>query len=191
MCNPFGVDPQVWQSAIAQTYTAMVDVARNQQTISYTDLVAQIPAIADLQPRDPRLDGLLGQICEHEDAAGRGMLSVVVVHQEGDRMPGDEFFSLAQRLGRQVQDRDALFSEELRQVHGNWSPTQGLEQIQCLVCSSPSFCHVRPLANTQDITYAVCSGADRHIHIRYFDQEANTDQIVELVQFLAAQHHRR
>ena len=39
-------------------------------------------------------------------AAGRGMLSVIVVHKQGDMQPGPGFFELAQRLGRDTSDTE-------------------------------------------------------------------------------------
>jgi hypothetical protein len=50
---------------------------------------------------------LLGQISKAEDAEGRGMLSVIVVHKTGEKrgQPGDGFFKLAQEFGRDVRDR--------------------------------------------------------------------------------------
>ena len=56
---------------------------------------------------------MLGQISEEEDAAGRGMLSVLVVHKDGDKMPGPGFFTLAKKLGRDISDRDKCWSDEL------------------------------------------------------------------------------
>jgi len=35
---------------------------------------------------------------------GRGMLSVIVVHKEGDMQPGPGFFELAGELGRDTSD---------------------------------------------------------------------------------------
>jgi len=40
---------------------------------------------------------MLGEISQEEDAAGRGMLSVIVVHKVGDMQPGPGFFQLAKK----------------------------------------------------------------------------------------------
>ena len=37
--------------------------------------------------------------------AGRGMLSVIVVHKVGDMQPGPGFFQLAKKLGRDTSDK--------------------------------------------------------------------------------------
>ena len=84
------------------------------QTISYTELVEHIKAIK-LSPHDTRLAHMLGEISSEEDAAGRGMLTVLVVHKE-DVRPGDGFFELAHFLGRDVRDRDKVWITEFNRV---------------------------------------------------------------------------
>lgn len=44
------------------------------------------------------------------------MLSALVVHQDGDRMPGEGFFELAAYLGRSVGDKVVLWTVEVRRV---------------------------------------------------------------------------
>jgi hypothetical protein len=41
------------------------------------------------------------------------MLSVVVVHQGGDGMPGPGFFKLAQELGRDVRNKEGFWIAEV------------------------------------------------------------------------------
>jgi molybdopterin synthase catalytic subunit len=62
-------------------------------------LVKKIKSIK-LDAHDPRLFHMLGEISSEEDTAGRGMLTVVVVHKVGDMQPGPGFFELAKHLGR-------------------------------------------------------------------------------------------
>ena len=59
---------------------------------------------------------MLGEISTEENEAGRGMLTVVVVHKEGDMKPGPGFFELAQKLGRQVGDLDVFWISEFKRV---------------------------------------------------------------------------
>jgi len=98
----------------------LIGRAKQRQTIPYTDLVAQIKAI-DLPRNSPALWNMLGEISTEEDAAGRGMLTVIVVHGQGDTLPGAGFFKLARRLGRHVSDKTTCWVEELRRVHGYWA----------------------------------------------------------------------
>jgi hypothetical protein len=53
------------------------------------------------------------------------MLSVVVVHKDGDQRPGSGFFDLAAELGYIVTDRDQFWIEMLRKVYGNWARRPG------------------------------------------------------------------
>ena len=64
---------------------------------------------------------LLGQIPSEEDAAGRGMLTVIVVHKVGDMQPGPGFFELAKSLGRDTRDPLKCWVDELHHVHAVWS----------------------------------------------------------------------
>ena len=63
---------------------------------------------------------MLGEILTAEHAAGRGMLTVVVVHKSGDHMPGSGFFELARLLGCDTGDRVAFWVAELAKVHRTW-----------------------------------------------------------------------
>jgi hypothetical protein len=64
---------------------------------------------------------LLGQISSEEDAARRGMLTVVVIHKAGDMQPGPGFFELAKSLGRDIEDPMKFWIDELHRVFAVWS----------------------------------------------------------------------
>jgi hypothetical protein len=59
---------------------------------------------------------MLGEISEEEDALGRGMLSVLVVHKGDGQRPGSGFFQLANKLGRDTSDKDLCWTIELQRV---------------------------------------------------------------------------
>lgn len=63
---------------------------------------------------------MLDEISDEEDQAGRGMLSVIVVHKSGDQKPGSGFFKLAKKLGRETSDTDKCWIEELNRVYSYW-----------------------------------------------------------------------
>jgi molybdopterin synthase catalytic subunit len=92
--------------------------------ISYSDLVKHIQTIK-LDAHDPRLFHMLGEISSDEDAAGRGMLSVLVVHKVGDMQPGTGFFELAKQLGRNTSNILKCWVDELHKVHSVWSKPSG------------------------------------------------------------------
>jgi len=115
----FGYPARAWQAAKDQIREILIDCAKRQVTISYSELVAKVTAL-DLQPHDPRLDELLGQLSSEEEAAGRGMLSVLVVHKTGDLRPGKGFFTCAEQLGLKTADQDALWVAQLNKVYDTW-----------------------------------------------------------------------
>src|SRR5712691_5991374 len=95
----FGYTDAQWDAAKEEIRTSLTSRARDERTMSYTELTGKVHAI-HFSPDDNALHYMLGQVSEEEDEAGRGMLSVIVVHKEGDRMPGPGFFVLAKKLGR-------------------------------------------------------------------------------------------
>jgi hypothetical protein len=119
MNNPFGYPAKQWTKAKREARDVLVEAARDETVVSYSDLVAEIEAIT-FDAHDIRLNTLLGQISEDENTAGRGMLSVVVVHKEGDQHPGAGFFEWAEELGYTVNDRDKFWIRMLHDVYSCW-----------------------------------------------------------------------
>ena len=87
-----GFSADIWNAAKHEAREAMIEVAGREDTISYSDLVQRIKSCC-LEPQDPRLAHMLGEISSSEDAAGRGLLTVVVIHKNGDMKPGPGFFN--------------------------------------------------------------------------------------------------
>lgn len=88
--------------------------------IAYSDLATKITNIS-LGAYDQRFFHFLGEISQEEDAAGRGMLTVLVVHKSGDLQPGPGFYELANYLGRDTRDLLTCWIEELHRVHAVWA----------------------------------------------------------------------
>jgi len=111
-----GFTDRQWKEAKTEAISVLRERAarRSNQTISYSELVEHIKAIK-LPAHDARLAHMLGEISSEEDAAGRGMLTVLVVHKEYVR-PGDGFFELARSLGRDVRDREKVWITEFNRV---------------------------------------------------------------------------
>lgn len=59
---------RVWQAAKDEAHGVLVEFARKQKTVAYSELVQRIKAL-DLQAHDPRLDELLGQISTDESSS--------------------------------------------------------------------------------------------------------------------------
>ena len=103
----YGYRTDVWERAKAEAIRAIVSRC---SPIFYSDLVTHIHSIP-FGPHDSAFHYLLYEISTEENAAGRGMLSVLVVRKEDGR-PGEGFWDLARSLERDVTDRDRLWSDE-------------------------------------------------------------------------------
>ena len=114
-----GFTQSVWNAAKEEARKAMIAVARREAVIAYSDLTTRIKSCT-LEPHDPGLARMLGDISMEEDEAGRGMLSAVVVNKR-DQRPGPGFFTLARSLGRDATNEDKCWSEELQKVHDTWA----------------------------------------------------------------------
>ncbi len=113
---------RVWQAAKDEVRRILIERARNRETIAYSELAGAISNVS-LPPDSGKLADILREISSEEHAAGRGMLSAVVVHGKGNRMPGPGFFRLAESLGRDTKDKRVFWSNELERVHENWAGT--------------------------------------------------------------------
>ncbi|ACR29057.1 hypothetical protein [Burkholderia glumae] len=119
LLNDYGFTQSEWDNAKHEAKNILAARAKMRGSIPYSDLVAQIRSVR-LGAHDQRLFQLLREISEDEDAAGRGMLSVIVVHKHGDMQPGPGFFDLANQLGRDTSDIMKCWIEELKKVHAYW-----------------------------------------------------------------------
>lgn len=115
-----GFAQEDWDAAKEEARAIMIERAKARGMIPYSDLVKQIRSIK-LDAHDRRLFHMLGEISSDENAAGRGMLTVVVVHKMGDMQPGPGFFELAKQLGRDTSHILECWVEELHEVHRIWS----------------------------------------------------------------------
>lgn len=107
------------EKATEEAWRILIRTARAETTIAYSELAEQVQAIP-LQSHSAAMDSILGDLSEEEDTYGRGMISVVVVHKEGDKRPGKGFFDLAKELGYDVSDRELLWVQQLKKVHDYW-----------------------------------------------------------------------
>jgi hypothetical protein len=117
--SDFGIPRSKWEAAKRQARKVMIATAKRQRTIAYSELVKKIYDI-EFEAHDKRLFDFLGEIASEENAAGRGMLTVVVVHKSGDLQPGPGFFELAEQLGYDASDKLAFWSAELAKVYAYW-----------------------------------------------------------------------
>lgn len=102
-----------------ELYDRLVEAARASETVTYGEL-AEMLHMDFGNPNDRRRVGvLLGEISRFEVAAGRPMLSSVVIHKN-DFQPGKGFFGLGQELGLVGAGEDEV-AFAIRQLKGTWA----------------------------------------------------------------------
>ncbi len=117
--STFEVPSAQWEAAKAEAKAIMIERARTRGLIPYSDLVSQITSLK-FQAHDLHLFRFLDEISSEEDSAGRGLLTVIVVHKAGDMKPGPGFFELAKSRGRETRDLLRCWITELNCVHAIW-----------------------------------------------------------------------
>jgi hypothetical protein len=115
-----GFSTAAWETAKAEGKVVLTECARDKKMISYTDFMYQIRSISFETPYDSRLPQFLAEISTDEAKAGRGMMTALVVRQDGDQRPGAGFFELAERLGYDVSDPEKFWIEEVNRVFASW-----------------------------------------------------------------------
>jgi len=120
MTTKYGYSIDDWNKAKEEMRQILIERAKVRGMIPYSELASQIRTVC-VKPESNALAGMLGEISSAEDAAGRGMLTVIVVHKSGDMQPGPGFFELAKELGRDTSDILKCWVDELKKVHAYWS----------------------------------------------------------------------
>ena len=124
MVRPHDIDRRTWERAKREARAIMIATARSAKgTITYNELASRITGLR-LEPDSLALRELLVEISLAEDMAGRGMLSVVVVHQGEDCLPGHGFFTLARGFGRDTSKKEKLWAAEFARVREVWKTSQ-------------------------------------------------------------------
>jgi hypothetical protein len=102
-------------------YDMCRQAANEGKTITYSDVGSRIGLDMANEGERFKLGQLLDEVSRHEHAQGRPLLSVVVVHADGDTRPGDGFFVLARELGKFAGgDKDEFFFAELESTYAAW-----------------------------------------------------------------------
>ena len=118
----FGQTKKAWDAYKAEAREHMATAAGKRRMITYSELAFMMTSV-QVQAHDQMLWDIIGDVAGDEATAGRGLLSVVVVHKHGDMQPGPGFFELAKYFKRQTSDRTRCFIDELNKVHHYWSVT--------------------------------------------------------------------
>ena len=103
-------------------YERLVQAARASQFVHYGELAKMLGIDMDNPHFGAQVGKVLGRISEDEVAAGRPMISAIVVSKD-DMLPGRGFFKLGQEL-QQVQpgeDEIAFAIRQIKRVREYWS----------------------------------------------------------------------
>ena len=128
MTTKYGYEYYEWVAAKREMRDVLIERARHGGTISCSELIPMVTTIS-FEPEAYAFAAMLGEISSEEAAAGRGMLSVVVVQKSGEMQPGRGFFDLAKRLGRDTSDTAKCWIEELKHVHHVWSTSEAFASL--------------------------------------------------------------
>lgn len=121
--HKYGFSETDWNVYKTEARTFLIEEARRRGLITYGDLAAKMTTI-EVEPHDMVLWDIIGDVARDEEAAGRGLLSAIVVHKRGDMEPGKGFFDLAKFYRRNLRDRTLCWIEETKRVHKEWSVKQ-------------------------------------------------------------------
>lgn len=110
----FGHPKELWNAAKEEARQILSKIAKMQEVIEYGQLTREIHSIR-FDPQGDDFRHFLGQLSWETDAAGRGMVTAIVVHKH-DQRPGKGFFALAAELGRDISDPDKCWSQEVERV---------------------------------------------------------------------------
>jgi hypothetical protein len=104
-----------------QLYQYLSNIAANGRYTRYSDAGATLGLNMNEPTDRDEISRLLDEISEHEHQQGHPLLSAIVIHVQ-DNMPGNGFFTMAQRVGRfNGGDRLQFWLDELRNVHAHWA----------------------------------------------------------------------
>ena len=105
----------------------LIELAEDRECRTYGELAPSLGLDMNEEPHRREIRELLDAINRAEHAAGRPLLTALVV-QSGTGMPGPGFFALATRLDYEVgRDRRAFWERERERVYSYWAqqtPTQ-------------------------------------------------------------------
>lgn len=108
-----------------QIYDALVQLARNKQLTSYSDIAPLAGLDMNVEADRQRISLLLEEIARFEHSHKRPMLTALVIHRGNDNNPGEGFFSIAQELGLFQGSRDDIvrttfWAQQVGDVHALW-----------------------------------------------------------------------
>jgi hypothetical protein len=103
-------------------YERLVQAARARDFVHYGELANMLGIDMDNPHFGAQVGKVLGRISEDEVAAGRPMISAIVVSKD-DMLPGSGFFKLGQELHKvhPREDEIAFAIRQILRVHEYWA----------------------------------------------------------------------
>lgn len=103
-------------------YDRLVQAARSREFVHYGELAKMLGIDTDDPYFGARVGKVLGRISEDEIAAGRPIISAIVVSKD-TMLPGSGFFNLGQELRQTLPSEDeiAFAVRQIKRVHDYWS----------------------------------------------------------------------
>lgn len=117
------VEDEDWDRVRDQLKESIIEVARRDGLIAYSDLIRDVPEIDG--PQSHALAEMLGEIGGQCYAEGVPLLSSLVVYKDRDkRGPGPGFYEAAERLGLSVGSnalaREDFWWRQAAKCHEHW-----------------------------------------------------------------------
>ena len=108
-----------------QVRNLLIEAAREQRPIPYVPNITQVMDLDEPGEHMAReLGQILGEISEDEHLAGRPLLSAVAYSTTLNK-PGRGFYDLARELGKEFNDEDRFWGEEVQALYEVWADEQG------------------------------------------------------------------
>lgn len=111
----YGFARSDWDLAKEQAKSFLVARASERGTTTYSELCEVVTAV-HLRPYSFAMMAFLNEVCAEEDALHGVMLASLVTRRDTG-LPGDGYFRFAEKLGRDVRDREAYWRSEVERIY--------------------------------------------------------------------------
>jgi hypothetical protein len=107
----------------AELRTMLVDAAVRRGTVTYGEISRRVFG-GRVLPRSSAVMALVDDACDELDA-GRDTVMASLVVRADTGMPGEGYFSWAERKGHDVADRRAFWRAQVERVWDSWAEGPG------------------------------------------------------------------
>lgn len=109
-----------------QLYDRLTVIAKSEDIVTYGQIAPVVGLSMDVDADRAKMSAYLEEIVRNEHAAGRPLLTSIVVHAGGDNNPGEGFFQIATELKYFSGSRDQFkrlqfWVDAVKKTHRYWS----------------------------------------------------------------------